>query len=65
VRWYYAHGVQGPLRYQVNNYTVARSDGARPLMELPASLPADINYGWYESEALSILSDVGAAGGMI
>ena len=65
VRWYYARGVEGALRYQVNGYTVPRSDGARPLMELPDEVPADVDHDWYEREALSILCDVGAAGGII
>lgn len=64
VRWYYARGVGGPLRYQVNGYTVPRSEGARPLMELPDALPGDIDYDWYELEAVSILCDVGATGGL-
>jgi hypothetical protein len=65
VRWYYARGVAGALRYQVNNYTVPRSEGARPLMELPEAVPSDVDHAWYEREALSILSDVGAAGGLV
>lgn len=65
VRWYYARGVEGALRYGVNGYTVPRSDGARPLMELPDEVPADVDHDWYEREALSILCDVGAAGGII
>jgi hypothetical protein len=65
VRWYYARGVAGALRYQVNNYTVPRSEGARPLMELPEAVPADVDHAWYEREALSILSDVGAAGALV
>jgi hypothetical protein len=65
VRWYYARGVEGALRYKVNGYTVPRSDGARPLMELPDEVPADVDHDWYEREALSILCDVGAAGGII
>jgi hypothetical protein len=59
VRWYYARGVEGALRYQVNGYTVPRSEGARALMELPEAVPADIDHGWYEREALQILADVG------
>lgn len=59
VRWYYAKGVEGPLRYKLNNYTVARSEGARALMELPDALPADVDYDWYINEAHSILADVG------
>jgi hypothetical protein len=65
VRWYYARGVAGALRYQSNGYTVPRSDGARALMELPAELPADVDHDWYEREALQILADVGACGGLV
>ena len=65
VRWYYARGVSGALRYQVNGYTVPRSEGARPLMELPDEVPADVDHDWYVREALSILSDVGAACALI
>ena len=59
VRWYYARGVDGCLRYQVNGYTVPRSEGARPLMELPQAIPDDVDHAWYEAEAMSILSEVG------
>lgn len=59
VRWYYAKGVAGVIQYKLNGYTVARSEGARPLMELPAALPDDIDYDWYEREALLILDDIG------
>lgn len=65
IRWYYALGVDGPLRYQKNGYTVPRTHGARPLMELPDQLPRDVDYGWYEREAISILTDVGAVGGLL
>ena len=59
VRWYYATGVEGPIRYKVNGYTVARSEGAKACMELPDAFPDDINYDWYIAESLSILADVG------
>lgn len=65
IRWYYARGVDGPLRYQKNGYTVPRTHGARPLMELPDQLPRDVDYRWYEREAISILTDVGAVGGLL
>lgn len=65
VRWYYSTEVTGPLRYKVNGYTVARSDGARPMMDLPEQFPSDIDFDWYEREALSVLSDIGAVGGLI
>ena len=61
VRWYYAKGETRHIAYATNGNKVARSDGARPLMELPEALPADIDYQWYTAEAMSILSDVGAA----
>jgi hypothetical protein len=60
VRWYYAQGVTGPLTYKINGYTVARSEGAKAIMELPAALPADLNVDWYIKEAYSILTDIGA-----
>jgi hypothetical protein len=61
VRWYYRKGEARSIRYAANNNKVARSDGAFPLMELPPSLPHDIDYDWYIKEAQSILNDVGHA----
>lgn len=63
VRWYYAKGVEGPLRYSINNYTVARSEGARACMELPDALPEDLDSDWYILEARSILADLGVDAG--
>lgn len=62
VRWYYAIGVSGAIKYKVNGYTVARSEGARALMDLPEVFPIDVDFGWYEREAMSVLQDIGAAG---
>ena len=59
MRWYYARGVEGALRYKINNYTVPRSEGARPLMELPEALPSDVDHDWYIRETESILHSVG------
>ncbi|MFN8758678.1 MAG: hypothetical protein ACK5XA_07715 [Tagaea sp.] len=59
-RWYYALGELDCIRYAVNNYTVPRTEGARPLMTLPASVPADLDREWYVLEARSILRDIGA-----
>lgn len=59
VRWYYRKCETRSIRYAANNNKVARSDGAFPLMELPAVLPQDIDYDWYVKEAQSILNDVG------
>lgn len=60
VRWYYAEDVEGCLCYKSNGYTVARSAGAKPLMELPDRFPEDLDFLWYAEEAMSILKDVGA-----
>lgn len=58
-RWYYSKFADGVLRYRTNGYTVARSDGAMPLMRLPDKVPADLDYDWYVREAQSILNDIG------
>jgi hypothetical protein len=60
VRWYYSTKATGVIQYKVNGYTVARSEGAQPCLELPGELPADLNRQWYIDEAKSILQDVGA-----
>lgn len=61
VRWYYAKGSEGCLMYKTNGYTVAKSEGSRPLMQLPDRFPDDLNFDWYIDEAQSILTDIGAA----
>jgi hypothetical protein len=61
VRWYYSKGATGTINYKVNGYTVPRSEGARPLMQIPDSLPNDIDHDWYITEAWSILDAIGAA----
>ncbi len=60
IRWYYARGVTGPLTYKINGYTVPRSEGAKPLMDLPPAFPTDIDFDWYIREVESILNDIGA-----
>ena len=59
VRWYYAQGEKGYIEYATNGNKVARSDGARPIMELPNRMPDDLDYAWYIREANSILEDIG------
>lgn len=61
VRWYYSTLRRGEvIRYKINGNTVARSEGAMPLMELPDELPADIDFDWYIAEANNILQNIGA-----
>lgn len=59
VRWYYAKGCTGTIIYQTTGYTVARSEGGKPLMDLPDTFPVDVDFDWYIAEAKSILKDVG------
>lgn len=59
VRWYYATDGAGTIRYRTTGSTVPKSEGCKPLMELPATLPVDVNYLWYFAEARSLLNDVG------
>jgi hypothetical protein len=60
VRWYYAKNTTGYIEYKTNGNKVSRSDGAKPLMLLPELLPNDIDYDWYNKEAIDILHDIGA-----
>jgi hypothetical protein len=59
IRWYYAAGERGSITYATNGNTVPRSEGARPLMDLPDRFPDDIDYDWYIREAHGILKDIG------
>ena len=58
IRWYYAKKETGTINYKISGNKVARSEGARPLMDLPDSLPKNIDYQWYIDEANSILKEI-------
>lgn len=58
VRWYMSRDCTGCIVTGVGN-KVAKTDGCRPLMELPDSLPADLDYMWYVAEARALLADLG------
>lgn len=60
VRWYYARSTDGAIHYRINNYTVPRTEGSRPLMELPDRFPDDVDFDWYIREATSVLNEIGA-----
>lgn len=65
IRWYYSTDVQGEIVYANNGNKVARTDNAKPCMNLPNGLPTDINYEWYEAETYKILEQIGYAGGLL
>lgn len=60
VRWYYARGEAGDMVYAASGKKVPLSNGAKPLMTLPAELPKDLNFNWYERRTMGILWDIGA-----
>lgn len=64
IRWCYSTNptCAGPITYKVNGYKVPRTEGAMPLMGLPAdgAFPPDVDLDWYVNEAKSILADIGA-----
>lgn len=59
VRWYYAAGEQRNIEYAKGGNKVAGSTGARPCMQLPATLPTDIDYDRYHAEAVKMLKSLG------
>lgn len=59
IRWYYSAGETSEIIYALTGNKVARTDGAKPLMNLPKEFPEDVNYEWYETEAYRILEDIG------
>lgn len=59
IRWYYAAGEVGVIAYKQNGNTVPRSEGAKPIMDLPDELPTDIDYEWYFRESKEILMSLG------
>jgi len=59
VRWYIADGEQGSINYVANNNLVPDTLGAKPVMDLPTSLPDDIDYAYYIRRAEEMLVDMG------
>lgn len=59
VRWYYPKNEAGHIAYVTSGNKVGKTDGARPVMDLPTEFPDDINYDWYINEATAMLYDCG------
>jgi len=59
IRWYYAVGETGTINYRTTGNTVPRSEGAKPLMDLPVEFPTDVDYNWYIREANDLLMGIG------
>jgi hypothetical protein len=63
VRFYYSTevGADECIHYAKNSNKVPRSDGAKPMMELPDMLPGDIDFDRYIAMAREALKDMGVA----
>lgn len=59
VRWYYPKNEAGHIAYVSSGNKVGKTDGARPVMDMPDDFPTDINYEWYVNEAVEMLYDCG------
>lgn len=64
IRWYYAKGVDWTIHYKKPTQSgthnkVPMTFGARPCMDLPDTIPDDIDFAWYMRKAYDILSDIG------
>jgi hypothetical protein len=59
VRWYYPKNEAGYIAYVISGNKVGKTDGARPVMDMPPEFPDDINYDWYINEAIEMLYDCG------
>lgn len=60
IRWYYAKDTPGEMIYALSGNKVPRTDeGAKPLLDLPAEFPEDLNFDWYVKEAKEILTEIG------
>lgn len=58
VRFYYS--TDGDvITYKKNGNKVPKSDGAKPLMQLPDVMPTDIDLSWYVNESRAMLKDLG------
>lgn len=56
---FYNNGSDSKIQYKDNGNKVPKSDGAKPLMDLPDTFPTDVNYDYYIAEAISSLKDLG------
>ncbi len=62
IRYYYSIKMKGDIRYVTSGNKVPLTDGAMPLMELPAGElpPDDLDYKKYVKIAKEILEEIGA-----
>lgn len=61
IRYYYSTSVpsEQTINYKKNGNKVPKSQGTKPLMQLPDSFPDDVDYRVYEVETERLLCEVG------
>jgi hypothetical protein len=59
IRWYYGTGERPEMIYAKSGNLVPMSVGAVPCLDLPDGIPEDLDFEYYEREALDILRDAG------
>ena len=61
IRYYYSTSVpsEETIRYIKNGNKVPKSEGAKPLMQLPDAFPDDVDYSVYLTAAEKLLCEVG------
>lgn len=59
IRWYASTVVTGEIIYAINGNKVPNSENCRPLMELPATFPDDVDFARYEAETFAMLKEIG------
>lgn len=60
-RWYMTTEKLPPITYIGSGNKVPKTEGAKLCMSLPNKLPKDLDYGWYASETISMLEDMGVS----
>ena len=58
IRWYYRKGEMGTINTVAANNKVADSEGACLVMDLPTSMPFDVDFDWYINKCNTILQDI-------
>ena len=59
IRWYYSTEMKGEINRATKGDKIPNTDAARPLMELPSTLPTDIDYERYIDATIETLHDIG------
>jgi hypothetical protein len=59
IRWYYSTETNTAIRYIKTGNQVPKSEGAKPLMDLPPHFPSDVDFDWYVSKAEETLEEIG------